>query len=166
MQKERAMNDIDFNSHWLIQLKRWIIRYLTPRRRPELTKAMPPRSDARRFSNWLGRQGENYACWWLRRHCGMTIIELNYRDGPHEIDIIALDGKMLVFIEVRTISNNALYNPAESIHKPKQKSVQQGSAAWRKQHKYKGPWRIDIIGIVWPDPHSEPTQVDHWIKAF
>lgn len=160
------MSEFKFNKYWLIELKRWIIRYLTPRRRPELTSPMPPREDARRFSNWLGEQGENYARWWLRRHQSMIIVELNYRDGPHEIDIIAIDGKTLVFIEVRTISNIVLYKPAESIHKPKQKSIHQGAAAWRTQHKYRGSWRIDIVGIVWPDPHSEPTQVDHWIKAF
>ena len=49
----------------------------------------------------LGERGENVAAKFLRNQ-GYKILERNYRTSVGEIDIIARDGKTLVFVEVKT----------------------------------------------------------------
>ncbi|TMA54596.1 MAG: YraN family protein, partial [Deltaproteobacteria bacterium] len=49
----------------------------------------------------LGRRGEAVAEEFLRA-CRYTIVARNYRCRAGEIDLVALDGDMLVFVEVRS----------------------------------------------------------------
>lgn len=164
--KHISQYSLHFNDSLLIRVQRHLIQLLTPRKRPALIQPQPARESTREYALWLGQQGENYARWWLRKWQGMVILETNFRDGPYEIDIIARDGKVLVFVEVRTLSSDSFQRPSASITVTKQKNVHSGAAAWRVRRNYSGHWRIDIIGIVWPDPMTEPLRVDHWVKAF
>ena len=54
----------------------------------------------------VGRAGEDAAAKFLKAH-GFKILERNYRSGRNEIDIIALDGGILVFVEVKTRKSEA-----------------------------------------------------------
>lgn len=49
----------------------------------------------------LGRRGERQACRFLRRR-GMRVVARNVRAGRGEIDVVALDGSSLVFVEVKS----------------------------------------------------------------
>ncbi len=154
------------NQTFIIKLKRWFIQALTHKTFQPSDEVQPMRTDTRAFALWLGRRGEAYSCWWLRRHKGMIILDRNFRNGPHEIDIIARDGKVLVFVEVRTLSSDHLQLPSASISKTKRKNLHLAASAWRKDRGYRGLWRMDIIGIVWPIPEEEPSRVDHWVKSL
>ncbi len=55
--------------------------------------------------------------------CGLKIVERNYRSRYGEIDLIAHDGAMLVFIEVRARKSNAFGGAAASITAAKQKKI-------------------------------------------
>lgn len=48
----------------------------------------------------LGREGEDFACAVLRRG-GLRVLQRNYRVRGGEVDIVAQDGDVLVFVEVR-----------------------------------------------------------------
>ena len=60
----------------------------------KMIRPAPPRDT-------LGERGENVAAKFLRNQ-GYTIILRNYRCDCGEVDIIARDGKTLVFVEVKT----------------------------------------------------------------
>ncbi|HPG12342.1 MAG TPA: YraN family protein [Chitinophagaceae bacterium] len=68
--------------------------------------------------NDLGKKGEELAAAWLAEK-GYTILHQNWRHSYHEIDIIASKGKFLHFIEVKTLKENSLGNPEDSVTKKK-----------------------------------------------
>lgn len=70
-------------------------------------------------SHILGRNGEGFACGFLSAN-GYTILETNYRASCGEIDIVAKDGDMLCFVEVKTRSG-LQNNPFEAVGPRKQR---------------------------------------------
>lgn len=68
----------------------------------------------------IGRIGENLATKYLKEQ-GYKIIERNFMANQGEIDIIAKDKNEIVFIEVKTRTNNLYGKPIDSVNKPKQK---------------------------------------------
>lgn len=75
-------------------------------------------NDARRE---LGHRGERMAEAYLQQK-GLRIVERNYRTARGEIDLVAWDGDVLVFVEVRTRSGLRYGSALESITWQKQKS--------------------------------------------
>ena len=55
----------------------------------------------------LGKRGEKVAARFLKRK-GCKIVQRNYRCNFGEIDLIAANGEYLVFVEVKTRSDNSL----------------------------------------------------------
>jgi len=72
-----------------------------------------------RQTSELGSRGEDAAAAYAER-IGMTVIERNWRSGRGEIDIIALDGDALVFIEVKTRRSRRAGTPEEAVSQAKQ----------------------------------------------
>ena len=71
----------------------------------------------------LGQKGEETAALYLRRK-GYKIIEQNYRYSRlGEIDLIAQEGKDLVFVEVKTRSSLSFAEPEEAVNYQKQKRI-------------------------------------------
>ena len=68
----------------------------------------------------IGKIGEDKATEYLEK-LGYKIIERNFVAKQGEIDIIAKDKQELVFIEVKTRTNNLYGKPIDSVNKPKQK---------------------------------------------
>lgn len=123
---------LDHNNTFQIRLVRWLVTRLTPSKWPGATDPEPPRDDVRKHSLWLGKSGESYACWWLRRYKGMVILGQNYRNSHQEIDIIARDGKYIVFIEVRTLTSDFLQSPSASINSSKAENIKKAAQACAK----------------------------------
>lgn len=164
----KKFNDYSLNHNNTLQLRlmRWLVKRLTSSKWPGTKEPEPPRDDVRKHSLWLGKSGESYASWWLRKNKGMVILEQNYRNRHQEIDIIARDGRYIVFIEVRTLTSDFLQSPSASINTSKAENIRKAAHAWRKTHPKSGLWRIDIIGIVWPDQSKPPLKINHWEKAI
>ena len=72
------------------------------------------------YKKLLGRIGEKKAAKFLRKK-GYKIIEKNYTNKIGEVDLIALYGDLLVFIEVKTRSNVIYGNPADAVDYNKQR---------------------------------------------
>jgi len=85
---------------------------------------------------------------WLRAH-GCRILARNYK-GPRrgEVDIIARDGKLLLFVEVKTRHTDTRIRPLDAVDKTKQALIERGANAWLKQLGTRNlPWRFDVIEI-------------------
>ena len=91
----------------------------------------------------LGRFGEQAAARYLRA-AGLVVVERNWRCARGEIDIIAVDGPALVFVEVKTRSSLAFGDPAESVTPVKAARVRLLAAQWlndRRDRMGLPPWR-------------------------
>jgi len=96
----------------------------------------------------LGKEGENRAVEALQT-AGMSIIARNFRSRQGEIDIIALDGEILVFIEVKAYSKFGLESLAHSISPKKQRRIIETAKYFLSIHRqyYGRAIRFDVIFI-------------------
>ena len=94
-----------------------------------------------------GRDGEALAEEYLTVR-GYAILEKNYRNRFGEIDIIALDGKTLVFIEVKTRYTNSHGIPADSVDARKQGRLGRVALSYISDKKIVNrPCRFDVLSI-------------------
>ena len=99
--------------------------------------------------NALGDRGENMAARFLRNH-GYKIILRNFRCEVGEIDIIAKDGKTLVFVEVKTRADDEP-TPEEQVEHVKQHQVTKAAKFYLARYGVpQPPARFDVVAIVWP----------------
>lgn len=103
----------------------------------------------------LGRKGETIVAEHLARR-GWRILARNarVRGVRGELDIVAIDGLTLVFIEVKTLSANATRGPAsplEMVGPRKQAKLRSLAGVWTRQNREKLPYvrgiRIDVVGL-------------------
>lgn len=72
-----------------------------------------------RRSTEIGREKEEMACRFLTENEGYRVIERNYRCKYGEIDVIAVDGNVLAFVEVRYRRDGSLVSALESVDRAK-----------------------------------------------
>lgn len=117
-----------------------------------------------RESYQLGIQGEESACEYIRQQ-GFTIFERNFRSQQGEIDIIAKDGKYLVFVEVKAYSHRSLTSPLYAVQKNKRGSIIHAARFYLHKNKlYNEPCRFDVVAIY--KKFSGETVIDHIKNAF
>ncbi len=111
----------------------------------------------------LGERGENLAAKYLRNQ-GYKILERNFRTPIGEIDIIARDGKTLVFVEVKS----RVYDdptPEEQVNNAKQHQITKAAHMYLKRFGIpQPPARFDVVAVVWPA--RQPPIIRHTIEAF
>ena len=95
----------------------------------------------------IGSKGEKLASEFLE-NSGYTIIEKNWRSGRYEIDIIAEEKNILVFVEVKTRSNDYYGFPEESVNKTKQDHILQAAEDYVIQKNITKEIRFDIVSII------------------
>ncbi len=111
-----------------------------------------------------GNKGEDIACEFLSK-LGYQIIERNYQYGHGEIDIIAKDGEILVFVEVKYRKSLEYGSPETAITKSKQKQIRKVAEAYLYQNEIKDTsCRIDVVAII-QFPGQKP-EINHYINAF
>jgi putative endonuclease len=92
----------------------------------------------------LGKQGEHWAAQFLLDK-GYQLLESNYRYGKGEIDLIALQGQILVFVEVKTRSSD-LYGPPEgAVTQHKLKQMRKVAGYYLKVSNWQGDIRFDVF---------------------
>tara|TARA_B100001057_G_scaffold498837_1_gene607308 strand:+ start:1397 stop:1747 length:351 start_codon:yes stop_codon:yes gene_type:complete len=112
--------------------------------------------------NELGRLGENMAKDFLEKK-GFTIIDINWRHLLHEVDIVAMHQKMLIFIEVKTRSTLKYGFPDESVGIKKEHMLKEAAEIYIEQKDLYYEIRFDIISIL-KNEHEE--KIYHIIDAF
>ncbi|PIF02408.1 MAG: YraN family protein [Propionibacterium sp.] len=96
----------------------------------------------------LGETGEDIAAQYLANQ-GYEILQRNWRCKIGEIDIIALDGDEVVFVEVKCRSGKGFGDPLEAITYAKMAKIRQLAAIWlRECDIYIPSARIDGIGVL------------------
>ena len=88
----------------------------------------------------------------LRSH-GYKILYRNFRAcGGGEIDIVCRDGDTLVFVEVKTRSDEDFGRPIEAVDRQKQLRVSKGGLAWlRLLDNPDIVFRFDVVEVLLPD---------------
>jgi putative endonuclease len=102
---------------------------------------------------------------WLRsKRC--KILARNFR-GPRkgEVDIVARDRKLLLFVEVKTRREGARIRGLDAVGRDKQSLIERGANAWLKQLGTRNiPWRFDVIEVVVED--GKKPSINHVKDAF
>lgn len=110
----------------------------------------------------LGRSGEREAAKFLRRK-GMRILAKNFHGPAGEIDLIARDGDILVFVEVKTRRAGV---PAEAVTLEKQRKLTLTAMHFLRRHlALEVRSRFDIVAIIWPESAGSPA-IEHIPNAF
>ena len=96
----------------------------------------------------LGRKGEKLACRYL--NCkNIEILLCNYRNKRGEIDIIARDGNIICFIEVKTRRLSTRTRPATGLRYKQKKRISQSASRYLKEvGKPAVTYRFDLIEVV------------------
>lgn len=125
------------------------------------------------FSTWyhqcfaekpLGQRGEAAAARYLKRQ-GYKIIARGHRSKWSEIDLIAVDGQTVVFVEVKTRQSQDAGHPAEAVEAVKQRRLTRAAVAFLRHHRLLDrPARFDVVAVIWPDG-QRPT-IEHFPNAF
>lgn len=103
----------------------------------------------------VGKKGEGLAAEFLGKN-GYRIVETNFRNRYGEIDIIAIDGKTLVFIEVKAKTSDKFGPPKLAVDSRKQRQLSKAALAYLTQKKLNNnPARFDVIGISMIDNKTE-----------
>ncbi|MBI5100871.1 MAG: YraN family protein [Nitrospirae bacterium] len=112
--------------------------------------------------NRVGKEGEETALVYLKK-AGFNILATNYKTVFGEIDIIALDRHITVFIEVKTRSSNAFGHPFEAVTPKKQEKMKRLALYYMKQKKRELPLRFDVLSI---SVSGSQKKIEHIRDAF
>jgi putative endonuclease len=101
-------------------------------------------NDGRRHT---GETGESIAVKFLKKN-GYKIIEQNYRCKLGEIDIIAQDGRVLAFIEVKARRTDEFGGPKRAVTSRKQRKISMVALKYLKETEQMGKKaRFDVVAI-------------------
>lgn len=111
----------------------------------------------------LGGKGEDLAVGFLKKQ-KYKILERNFRCKFGEIDIIALDRKTLVFVEVKTRSSHEFGSPQTSITPRKKRQLTKVAHYYlQKNHLFNREARFDVVTV---EMDSGRERVDFIRNAF
>ena len=110
-----------------------------------------------RMKDAVGRFGEQLAADRLAAD-GLVLLERNWRCADGELDIVAVDGDCLVFVEVKTRSSLVLGDPAEAVSPAKAARLRRLALRWLAEHpdRHWSEIRFDVVSVVRCTP-SGPT---------
>jgi len=93
-----------------------------------------------------GSEAEERAARFLAAQ-GLAIVARNYRTRMGEIDLIARDGPILVFVEVRLRASEACGGAAASIGPRKQQRIAAAAQQYLARLAYEPPCRFDVVTL-------------------
>ena len=95
-----------------------------------------------------GREGEDAAARAAQAR-GWKILDRNWRAGHLELDMVCEDGDELVFLEVKTRSENSLSSPLEALTREKRRRLIRAAQAWLSAHDaWERPCRFDLACVT------------------
>jgi putative endonuclease len=113
----------------------------------------------------LGQLGEAAAERYLRRR-GYKIVARGDRAVLGELDLVAVDGRTIVFVEVKTRESQDAGHPAEAVDADKQRRMTRLALAYLRRHELlEYPARFDVLAITRPRDKRKPT-IEHIRHAF
>jgi putative endonuclease len=122
-----------------------------------LAKRLPGRS--------LGERGEMVAANYLKK-LGYRIIAQGLDSRFGELDIVAVDGRTGVFVEVKTRRSSDAGLPSDAIDPQKMRRMTQSALAYLKANRLlNNSARFDVVAITWPH-ETAPPSIEHFENAF
>ncbi len=112
--------------------------------------------------NTLGKEGERIAKEFLKKK-GYSILQENYRTPFGEIDIIAREKDVLVFVEVKTRTDLTFGSPFEAVNQRKKDKIKKVALSYMKRLKKECPARFDVLSINVEDGREK---IEHIRDAF
>jgi putative endonuclease len=114
--------------------------------------------------NSLGTDYEDRAAALLEEQ-GLRLLERNFSGKTGEIDIIAVEGNLLVFVEVRARTNRYFNSAAGSVDARKRQRIVRTAQLFlqRRPQWANMPCRFDVIAFEPPQSGASPQP--HWIRG-
>jgi putative endonuclease len=113
----------------------------------------------------LGDRGEDAAARFLKR-AGYHILARGLDSPLGELDIVAVDGRTVVFVEVKTRRSDDAGPPEEAIDQLKEQRMTQAALAYLKANRLLDyASRFDVVAITWPEDAKRPV-IEHFKNAF
>ena len=111
----------------------------------------------------LGKQGERLAELFLKKK-GYKLVERNYRCAAGELDLVMLDRRVIVFVEVKTRTGIGYGTPLEAVEVRKQQKMIYAAQFFLSAKKLsQREARFDVVGISWQG--AQPI-AEHIENAF
>lgn len=110
-----------------------------------------------------GQKGEAMAVTFLEK-AGYQILETNWRFSRAEVDIIAMDGEILVFVEVKTRSSDYFGKPEEFVTARKKTLLADAASVYMNKINHDWEIRFDIISVLLKDVNQ--PRIKHFEDAF
>jgi putative endonuclease len=97
----------------------------------------------------LGQWGEDLAVRHLEGQ-GFEVLDRNWRCREGELDIVAREGRSLVFVEVKTRSGTQYGEPAEAVTARKARRIHVLATRWLTEQRPQGRWdlRFDVVSVL------------------
>ena len=113
-----------------------------------------------------GIQGEAMVARYLREN-GYRLAAHGYRSRYGEIDLIAWDGDVLCFVEVKTRTNLSCGLPREYVTPQKQQRLRKTAAWYLMVKDLDCPARFDVAEVYADGPHSQKAaRIEYIENAF
>lgn len=117
------------------------------------------------WRKWLGNKSERLAARFLQAR-GYVILVRNWRSQLGEVDLIARKDDSIIFVEVRSRSDETTENAALSVDNAKQLKIARTALSFlRQSHLLDCLARFDVIAICWPGKSADPI-IEHLEGAF
>jgi putative endonuclease len=113
-------------------------------------------------SHNLGQEGEELASDYLVKK-GYRILHRNWKSGKREIDIIAENKDFIVFVEVKTRTDDFHMHPRHAVTSEKQKSIIFAAESFIARNNIDKESRFDIISII---SNGKSIEVEHIEDSF
>ncbi|MGA1977568.1 MAG: YraN family protein [Bacteroidales bacterium] len=113
-------------------------------------------------SHNLGKEGEDAAAGYLEKK-GYKILHRNWKAGKLEVDIIAEIDQFIVFVEVKTRSDDFIMHPLTSVNRDKQRSLVFCADGYIRKYNISKECRFDVITVI---RKGESFQTEHIENAF
>ena len=94
-----------------------------------------------------GSKGEAFAEKLVKKK-GFAILWRNFQCRSGEIDIIARNADYIIFVEVKTRSNDCIYRPVEAVNQLKKKKIYYTALAYLSQYPCNLQPRFDVVEIL------------------
>lgn len=95
----------------------------------------------------LGKQGEDHALAYLEAH-GLRLLERNWRYRRAEIDLVMMEGEVLVFIEVKTRSTDVYGHPLEFVRPRQVELLSAAASAYMDKIEHEWEIRFDLVSLI------------------
>jgi putative endonuclease len=113
-----------------------------------------------------GTRGEDLAAAWLRRERGLAIVARNWRsprDRREEIDLVARDRDVLVFVEVKAREPGALVPGFFAVNERKKRVLRRAIRSYLARLREKPrTFRFDVVEVILPPGGERPPEIIHF----